>query len=194
MRQLKTMALAATVFISFMFTAVFANAADKYVIDTKGAHAFVQFRVKHLGFSWLWGRFNKFEGDFTYDPKDDTKNSAKVVIDLSSLDTNHAERDKHLSDKKYLNVKKYSKATFESTRFTSRGEGRASLTGNLTLMGVTKRVALDVEMIGAGDDPWGGYRQGFEARGTISPSDFGMKSDVGQVELFISVEGIRQKK
>lgn len=189
MRHLHLFLFAASLFLS----AGFANAADKYIIDTKGAHAFVQFRVKHLGYSWLWGRFNKFEGEFTYDPKDDTKNSAKVVVDITSLDTNHAERNKHLSDKKYLNSKKFGKATFESTRFTSRGENKAKLSGNLTLLGVTKRIALDVEIIGGGDDPWGGYRQGFEARGVINPKDFGMESDVGQVELFLSVEGIRQK-
>ncbi len=167
-------------------------AADRYKIDTDGAHAFVQFRVKHLGYSWLYGRFNRFDGEFVYDPKDDSKNSVTATVDVTSLDTNHAERNKHLRDTKYLNADKFSKAKFVSTKYETVGENKAKLTGNLTLMGKTKEVVLDVDVIGGGDDPWGGYRQGFEATTTIKPADFGMKANVGEVELTWSVEGIRQ--
>lgn len=168
------------------------HAVDKYMIDTKGAHAFVQFRVSHLGYSWLYGRFNDFEGSFTYDPEDDTKNTVAVTVDMTSLDSNHAERDKHLREKKYLNIDKFSQAKFVSTKYESLGDKKARLTGDLTLMGVTKEVVLDVEVIGGGDDPWGGYRQGFEGRTTISAADFGMQAKVGDVDLIWSVEGIRQ--
>lgn len=167
-------------------------AADTYVIDTKGAHAFVQFRASHLGYSWLYGRFNDFDGSFTYDPKDDTKNSVNVSVDVTSLDSNHAERDSHLRGEKYLNVDKYKTATFKSTKYETTGEKTAKITGDLSLMGVTKEVVLDVDVIGGGDDPWGGYRQGFEGRTTIKTKDFGMKADMGEVELIWSVEGIRQ--
>ncbi len=169
-----------------------ASAADRYKIDTEGAHAFVQFRVKHLGYSWLYGRFNRFDGEFVYDPKNDSKNSVTATVDISSLDTNHAERNKHLRDSKYLNADKHAQAKFVSTKYETVGENKAKLTGNLTLMGTTKEVTLDVDVIGGGDDPWGGYRQGFEATTTIKPSDFGMKANVGEVELIWSVEGIRQ--
>ncbi|WP_086932464.1 YceI family protein [Agarilytica rhodophyticola] len=165
-------------------------AAGTYAIDTKGAHAFVQFRYKHLGYSWLYGRFNKFDGEFTYDPKDDSKNSVTVTVDVTSVDSNHAERDKHFRSGKYLNTDKHSQAKFVSTKYKSLGDNKATLTGNLTLMGVTKPVTLDVDVIGGGDDPWGGVRQGFEGRTTINPADFGMKADIGKVELVWSVEGI----
>lgn len=168
------------------------HAVDNYVIDTKGAHAFVQFRVKHLGYSWLYGRFNEFEGSFSYDAKDDKKNKVEVVVDMTSLDSNHAERDKHLSAKKYLNSSKFAKAKFVSTKYETTGKDKAKLTGDLTFMGVTKPVMLDVTVIGGGDDPWGGYRQGFEGVTTISAKDFGMAADIGEVELIWSVEGIRK--
>ena len=174
-----------------------ASAAD-YVIDTKGSHAFVQFRVKHLGMSWLYGRFNEFSGNFTYDEGDAAASIVSVEIDTTSLDSNHAERDKHLRSSDFLDVDQFPTATFESTSYTPTGENTADLTGNLTLHGVTREVTISVEHIGGGDDPWGGYRQGFEGRTTIQPGDFGIDM-VGQlgpaaatVELMLTAEGVRQ--
>ncbi|ACR12151.1 YceI family protein [Teredinibacter turnerae] len=172
--------------------------ADDYVVDTKGAHAFVQFRVKHLGYSWLYGRFNDFSGEFSYDPKKPEASSISMKVDMTSLDTNHSERDNHLSAEKYLNFDKYKTATFTSTKYEKTGEDTAKLTGNLTFLGVTKPITIDVEHIGGGKDPWGGYRQGFEGRAVITPKDFGLDMasklgpDSAQVELMISVEGIRK--
>ena len=82
-----------------------AMSAD-YVIDTKGAHASIQFRVKHLGYSWLVGRFNKFEGQFSYDADAPEKTTIEVKIDPASIDSNHAERDKHLRGDDFLHVRK----------------------------------------------------------------------------------------
>lgn len=172
--------------------------ADDYIIDTKGAHAFVQFRIKHLGFSWLYGRFNDFSGEFSYDPKDASKNAITVDIDVASVDSNHAERDKHLRGKKFLNTDAHPKAKFVSTGYKPTGDKTAELSGNLTLHGVTKPITIAVEHIGGGTDPWGGYRHGFEGRATIQPQDFGMAltkhlgPSAQEVELFLSVEGIRK--
>ncbi|MEW8500533.1 MAG: YceI family protein, partial [Candidatus Thiodiazotropha taylori] len=74
---------------------------------------------------------------------------------------NHAERDKHLRGEDFLYVDKYPTAKFVSTGFKELGDGKASLHGDLTLRGVTKPVEIDVQHIGHGDDPWGGYRRGF---------------------------------
>ena len=93
-----------------------AHAAD-YKIDTEGAHAFIQFRIKHLGYSWLYGRFDKFDGSFVYDAKSPEKSSIAVTINMASLDSAHAERDKHLRGEKFFDVKKYPTATFKSTLF-----------------------------------------------------------------------------
>ena len=170
--------------------------AEQYVIDTKGAHASIQFRIQHLGYSWLNGRFNTFSGSFEYDEKNPDKASIQVEIETASIDSNHAERDKHLRDKDFLHVEKFPKARFESTAFREKGDGTAVLTGNLTLHGVTKPVTIDVEHIGHGPDPWGGYRRGFEGTTRFALADYGIDYNLGpkskEVELTLSVEGVRQ--
>ncbi len=173
-----------------------APAAD-YAIDTKGAHAFIQFRIQHLGYSWLYGRFNTFDGTFSYDAKDPAASKVDVTIDTASIDSNHAERDKHLRSDDFLDVEKYPQARFVSTGFTDKGDGTATLSGDFTLHGVTKPIVIDVSKVGEGEDPWGGYRAGFSGTTTIKLADFGItKKNLGpasqEVELTLSVEGIRQ--
>lgn len=170
--------------------------AAKYVIDTEGSHAFILFRIQHLGYSWLSGRFNTFSGNFEYDENNPDKASVQVEIDVASIDSNHAERDKHLRGEDFLDVRKFPKASFESTSFKDNGDGTAILKGNLTLHGVTKPVTIDVEHIGHGPDPWGGYRRGFEGTTRIGLADYDINYNLGpkskEVELTLSVEGIRQ--
>lgn len=170
--------------------------AENYLVDTKGAHAFIQFRIQHLGYSWLSGRFNTFTGKFNYDEKNPGASKIEIDIDPASIDSNHAERDKHLRGEDFLDVKKYPKAGFKSTSFKETGNGKAVLKGNLTVHGVTKPVTIDVEHIGNGPDPWGGYRRGFEGTTKISLADYGINYNLGpkskEVMLTLSVEGIRQ--
>ena len=171
-------------------------AAENYVIDTKGAHAFVQFRIKHLGYSWLLGRFNDFSGSFSYNEKDPAASKVAVTIKTASIDSNHAERDKHLRDEDFLHVDKYPEARFVSTAFKENGDGTAVLEGDLTLRGVTRPVSIAVEHIGHGPDPWGGYRRGFAGTTMLKLKDYNINYDLGpaarEVELFLSIEGIRQ--
>ncbi|MEN5015981.1 YceI family protein [Erwinia sp. Eh17-17] len=179
---------------ALLMTAGTASAAD-YKIDKEGQHAFVQFRIKHLGYSWLYGTFKDFDGAFTFDKADPAKDKVNVTIKTGSVDTNHAERDKHLRSADFLNASKFPQATFVSTGVEKQGDGLA-VNGNLTLNGVTKPVKLAAKLTGEGKDPWGGYRAGFEATGNIALKDFNIKSDLGpasqEVELMISVEGVRQ--
>lgn len=170
--------------------------ADEYLIDTKGAHAFIQFRINHLGYSWLLGRFNNFSGSFRYDEKNPAASTVNVVIKTDSIDSNHAERDKHLRGEDFLNVAKYPEARFISTSFKDSGDGTAILIGNLTLHGMTRSITIDVKHIGHGPDPWGGYRRGFEGTTTLKLADYNITYNLGpasrEVELFLSIEGVRQ--
>ena len=167
--------------------------ADSYKIDP--SHSFVSFKIQHLGFSVMMGRFNTIDGAFTYDPADPNSAEVSVTIDTASVDTNHAKRDKHLRDEDFLNVEKFPQATFKSTKFEEMGE-KATLQGELTLHGVTRPVTLDVVHVGHGEDPWGGYRRGFSATTSIKRSDFDMTYDLGpaseEMQLEISIEGIRE--
>ena len=168
--------------------------AAEYVIDP--GHSFIQFRTQHLGFSWLVGRFNRFDGGMSYDPAAgaDTQ-GIRVTIDAASLDTNHAERDKHLRGADFFNVEEFPTVTFVSTGFAG-GPGGGTLTGDLTLLGVTKSISFDVRLIGEGDDPWGGYRAGFEGTYALKRRDFGMDYNLGpaaeDVEIHLMIEAIRQ--
>ena len=172
-----------------------AMAAD-YAIDKQGQHAFVNFKISHLGYSWLYGTFKDFDGSFSFDAAKPQDSKVNVTLNTGSVDTNHAERDKHIRSDDFLSVGKHPTATFASTSVKSTGEGTADITGDLTLNGVTKPVVIAAKFIGEGKDPWGGYRAGFEGSTTLKLKDFGITKDLGpaseSVELILSVEGVRK--
>lgn len=171
------------------------SAAD-YVLDDKGAHAFINFKIKHLGYSWLTGRFNTFTGTFNYDANNVADTKIAVDIDPASIDSNHAERDRHLKGPEFLNVRKFAKAKFVSTKVIDKGDNLLEVLGDLTLLGVTKSIVINAEKIGEGKDPWGGYRAGFSGTTRIGLKDFGMEESLGpastHVDLELHIEGIRQ--
>lgn len=172
-----------------------ASAAD-YAIDTKGAHASINFRANHLGFSWLTGRFDTFTGTFSYDESAPEASKVSVEIDTASVNSNHAERDKHLRNDDFLDVSQHPKATFVSTSVEPTGEGTAKIVGDFTLRGVTKEITIDAEFVGAGTDPWGGERAGFKGTTTLTLADYGITFDLGpagkEVYLDLNVEGVKQ--
>lgn len=176
-------------------TAIADNHSGTYEFDRDGQHQFIQFRISHLGFSTLYGRFNDFDGQFTYDAENPENSSVEVTVNTASVDSNHSERDKHLRSEDFLYVDQYPKATFESTSVEMHDEDSATVTGDLTLRGVTKEIELDMELIKHGVDPWDNYRMGFEGTTTLTLDDFGIPENLPeaeQVELMLSVEGIRQ--
>lgn len=193
---MKKTLIAAALAGSTLFTS--AAMAEEYKIDTEGQHAFIEFKISHLGYSWLYGRFNDFEGSFSYDENAPENSSVNVTIDTSSVDTNHAERDKHLRGDDFLSVSDHPKATFKSTKYVpdddDKGEG--TMYGDFTLNGVTKEIAIEVEHVGAGEDPWGGFRRGFEGEVDLTLADYGIDYNLGptakEVQLTLSIEGIRQ--
>ena len=173
-----------------------ATAAQAAQFRIDGAHSFVQLKISHLGYSWMVGTFDRISGSFSFDPAaGPAGQKISVEIDTASVDTGHAERDKHLRSPDFLNVRKFPKATFVSTGYEGDAKG-GTMKGNLTLMGVTKPIAIAVKKVGEGKDPWGGYRAGFEGTATLSRKAFGAGMNLGPasdtVYFFLSVEGIRK--
>ncbi|WP_332405279.1 YceI family protein [Vibrio metschnikovii] len=170
-----------------------ANAAD-YVIDTQGAHASINFKVNHLGFSYIKGRFNTFNGEFSYDPENIAASKVTVNVDTRSLDSNHAERDRHIRSADFINASQFSTATFTSTQVVDKGDGNLAITGGLTLHGHTKPITIDAQFIGAGTDPWGGQRAGFMGTTRLELKDFAIKvvGPSSYVDMELHVEGIKK--
>ena len=173
-----------------------AMAAD-YVVDKEGQHAFVDFKISHLGYSYITGTFKDIDGKFSFDAAKPEDSKIEFNVNTASVFTNHAERDKHIASADFLNASKFAKATFVSTSVKSTGANTADVTGDLTILGVTKPVVVKATFLGEGKDPWGGYRAGFEGTTTIKRSDFGKQKDLGPksdaVELYVSFEGVKAK-
>ncbi len=192
-KQLTKLALTSALVAAAFMPA--ANAAD-YIIDTKGAHASINFKVQHLGYSWLTGRFDKFGGTFSYDESNISASKIEVNIDTSSINSNHAERDKHLKSDDFLDISAFANAKFVSSSVSDKGDGKLAITGTLTLHGVSKEIIIDAKTVGEGKDPWGGYRIGFSGTTNIALTDFAIKMNLGpasnNVELNLYIEGIKQ--
>ncbi|MBF0309577.1 MAG: YceI family protein [Magnetococcales bacterium] len=168
-------------------------APETYKIDS--GHSFVTFSIAHLGFSLLQGRFNTVAGQFAIDTEKSEGGSLQVTVDTASIDTNHAERDKHLRSKDFLDVDSHPKAEFKSVRIVEK-EGKARVDGELTLHGVTKPVSFEARFIGSGNDPWGGFRRGYAGTLHLKRADFGITRNLGpaaeEMDLGLYIEGVRQ--
>ena len=171
--------------------------AAEYKIDKEGQHAFVDWKISHLGYSFIHGTFKDFDGNFTWDSAKPEASKISVDLKTASLWSNHAERDKHIASADFLDVKKYPEAKFVSTAVKSTGAKTADVTGDLTLLGVTKPVVVKATFLGEGKDPWGGYRAGFEGTTSFNRQDFGKQMDLGPasntVELYVTFEGVKAK-
>lgn len=169
--------------------------AAEYVIDTKGAHASINFKIMHAGFSWLTGRFNTFDGSFNYDKDKIQDSSIKVAIDTASIDSNHAKRDKHLRSDDFLNVADHPQAIFESTKVIQKDNGKMDIEGKLTLNGVTQNIVIDAIKIAEGERK-NKYLAGFTGTTELVLKDFNIKKSLGptstSVFMELHIEGIRQ--
>ncbi len=144
-------------------------ATGTWTIDP--SHSEVGFTVRHL-MSKVRGQFTSFEGTLTSgDSLESTR--ATATVDLNSIDTRDEQRDGHLRSADFFDVENSGQMTFTTTSFDG-----TTATGDLTIKGVTRPVELDVEFLGAGQDPWGGRRVGFEATAEISRKDFGIDFNI----------------
>lgn len=184
------------ILIGLLLSTLNLASAEKYTVDTKGAHAFVQFKISHLGYSWLYGRFDTFSGSFEFDESKPNSANIEMTVETNSVNSNHTARDKHLRGEDFLNVNTHPTATFKSKSFVPAENGHGKMVGDLTINGVTNEETLNVEFIGAGQDPWGGTRRGYEATTEITLADYKIKKSLGPASetltLTVSVEGIKQ--
>lgn len=142
----------------------------KWVLDP--SHSELGFRVKHLMISKVKGEFRKFEAEI--DGDDFSTASATVSIDTSSVFTNDESRDAHLKSADFFDVENHDKILFTGTSFVHLKDNVYSLSGKLTIKGVTKDVTLDVIFGGMNKDPWGNEKAAFEISGKINRKDWGL--------------------
>jgi polyisoprenoid-binding protein YceI len=153
-----------------METAV--STKTKWSIDP--THSEVIFKVKHLMITNVKGEFRKFTGSINAEGEDFSKASISVIIDASSIFTNEDNRDGHLKGADFFDVANYPEITFTGTSFKKLDEENYQLKGVLTIKGVSKEIALDVEFGGINKDPWGNEKAGFSINGKINRKDWGL--------------------
>lgn len=147
---------------------------QEYTIDDE--HFSMTFKAMHIGYAYVIGMFREVEGQFVYDPETREVEDGEVVFQADSVYTNHEERDEHLKGEDFLNVSEHPEIRFEVTDFETTGESTGKLTGDLTLLGETNPVTLDVVLNKAGEYPigHGEYTLGLTAHAVIERSDWGM--------------------
>ena len=175
-----------------------ALAADTFEIDP--AHTKVVFLVNHLGYSNMIGGFNDIAGNFVFDQDNIANSTVELVIQAASIDTEHEARDEHLRSPDFLNVEEFPEITFVSTGVEQTGEKTGKITGDLTILGETRPVTLDVTFNAMAPHPIPAYNgvvvAGFSVRAQVNRIDHGMtyaQGGIGDVlDLIIEVEGLKQ--
>ena len=187
-------------FISILLVVSLSAQPTKWGFDP--AHSKVKFSVAHMMISEVDGQFNKYDGTVSAEQKNFSDAQISFTIDVNSIDTDNADRDKHLKSPDFFNTDEHPSISFKSTGMKPDGEGKYKLTGDFTMLGVTKPITLDVKFGGTIKDPYGNTKAGFKITGTINRNDWGLKynsvMDTGglmigeEVDIVCNIELIRQ--
>ena len=165
--------------------------------DLEKPHTQVLFKVNHLGFSNSTGRFTDFDGVLEFDPENWGAAKVDVVIRANSVEMNHEKWTAHMKNQDFFDVTKHPEIVFKSTKMTRVNKDYGKLEGELTMLGVTKPVELEVKLNKVGTHPFKkkGWA-GFSASTVIKRSDWGIKYGLpmvgNDVELSIEVEAIKR--
>lgn len=191
----KTMLVAAALMLALPAAAQ----AATFKIDQ--SHSAVTFTVRHMMISTVRGSFGDFDGSFTYVKGKPADWKVTAEVRTASVNTNDEKRDDHLRNPDFFDVEKHPTMTFTSTKVESAGSNY-KLHGELTMLGVTRPVVLDLEITGEVTDPWGNPRVGFSARGKIDRKDWGMTwsraLDTGgvmvgnEIGIELEIQGIKE--
>ena len=168
---------------------------ENYVFDK--AHTQILFFVDHLGFSMSHGEFKTFDGGFKFDRTKPEDSSVNVTIQTGSIKMATEKWTDHMKNADFFDTSKYPEMTFKSTKIEVTGDNQAKITGDLTMIGHTHPVTLDVTYNKSGRHPFNGeFVSGFTAEGKLDRTIWGMTYGVPgvgtEVHLKIAVEGFRQ--
>jgi polyisoprenoid-binding protein YceI len=133
------------------------------------AHSEITFKVRHMMIASVSGQFKNFSAEAHTQGADFKTAQLRFIADVNSIDTGNGDRDQHLKSADFFDAAQFPQVTFESTRFNGQ-----QLEGLLTIRGVQKPIALDVDFGGIGKDPWGNTKAGMTATGTINRKEFGL--------------------
>jgi polyisoprenoid-binding protein YceI len=165
-------------------------------------HTQVEFSAKHFGMMTVRGHFQDVATSGHIDPSTPAASSIEVVINVASLTTNNPQRDHDLRSSYFLELDKYPTITFRSTRIEPAGQDRYTLTGDLTIKGITRPVTLNVQRLGEINDPMMGHRASYSAEGQINRKDFGMEFDMladnrlvvsHEIKILVEAEVVEQQ-
>ena len=155
-----------------MTTAITPDLSGVYTIDP--AHSRIGFVARHAMVTKVRGSFNDVTGTINIDAEDPAKSSANIAIQVASIDTRNADRDGHLRTNDFLDAENHPVITFVSTAAELHGQESVTLTGDLTIKGITKSISIEFDYQGAATDPFGNKRLGFEGTHIISRQDYGI--------------------
>lgn len=143
-----------------------------YTIDT--AHSTIGFTVRHAMVTNVKGKFNDFSGSLHLDGSDPSASTASIDVKMDSIDTGSEDRDGHLKSADFFKIEEFPTMTFRSTKAEALGDEDYRITGDLTVLGTTKPLTIDLEFNGAAKDPFGNERVGFEGKAEIKRSEWGL--------------------
>ena len=171
------------------------SAPEAYRIDD--SHSFANWSVRHVA-SKTSGTFSDITGKILIDRDNLANSSVEAKINMLSVNSSHAKRDKHIKEKDYLDTEKFAEMTFVSKKIVATSNTEGVITGVFTMHGVAKEMTFPFKVLGFGVDPWGGYRTGFEAKTSLKASDFGFgwgtkpNPSVGDdIEITLLIEGVK---
>lgn len=176
-------------------------AAEPALFEIDDSHLAIAFLVRHIGYADTLGQFLEAEGSFRYDEATQALSELEVTIQADSVFTNHDKRDAHLLGGDFLDADNHPEITFVGTGAQASGEDSGTVTGDLTILGVTKPITLQVTKNKAGAYPFGEgppYVIGVSVRGTVKRSEFGMSYAVengfvgDEIDVIIEFEAVRQ--
>jgi polyisoprenoid-binding protein YceI len=167
------------------------------------AHSGIHFSVRHLVIAKVRGQFGRWSGALSVPEGDFSRATVDIVIDATSIDTGVADRDTHLQSADFFDTETFPEITFRGRQIEPTADDRFVVTGDLTMRGTTREVALDVESAGQTRDPWGNLRAVFSARTAVDRKQFGLTWNqaletggvmVGdKIEIEIEIEAVRQE-